>query len=268
VALVGGLTFSTVSEGDASACGLDAGGVAYCWGWNRYGQLGNGTTADSPTPVAVSSGLTFRTISVGASDHTCALTTGGAVYCWGLNDFGQLGGSSTDTCTTPSGASRPCAIRPIAVSGGLLFAAISAGWSNTCGVTTSSAAYCWGSNSYGRLGDGTTTDAISPVPVSGGLSFSAISATQSTCGLTTSGGAYCWGFNKWGQLGNGTTTNSTTPVPVSGGFSFAAISAGGQHSCGLTTSGVAYCWGWNDRGQLGDGTQMTRLVPVKVVGQP
>jgi alpha-tubulin suppressor-like RCC1 family protein len=268
VALVGGLSFTSVSEGDASACGLDAGGVAYCWGWNRYGQLGNGTTADSPTPVAVSGGLTFRTISVGASDHACALTTGDAVYCWGLNDFGQLGGSSTDTCTTPSGASRPCALRPIAVSGGLLFATISAGWSNTCGVTTSSAAYCWGSNTYGRLGNGTTTDASSPVPVSGGLSFSGISATQSTCGLTTSGGAYCWGFNKWGQLGNGTTTNSKTPVPVSGGFSFAAISAGGQHSCGLTTGGVAYCWGWNDRGQLGDGTQTTRLVPVKVVGQP
>jgi alpha-tubulin suppressor-like RCC1 family protein len=268
VALVGGLSFATVSEGDATGCGLDAGGVAYCWGWNRYGQLGNGTSADSPTPVAVSGGLTYSAISVGASDHTCALTTAGAAYCWGLNGSGQLGGSSTDVCTTPLGASIPCSLRPIAVSGGLVFTTISAGWSNTCGITTGGAAYCWGSNAYGRLGNGTTTDAATPVPVSGGLSFSAISATQSTCGLTTSGAAYCWGFNKWGQLGNGTTNNSSIPVPVSGGLTFAGLSSGGQHSCGLTTANVTYCWGFNSRGQLGDGTQTDRWVPVKVVGQP
>ncbi len=257
VALVGGLSFTTISEGDASACGLDANGAAYCWGWNATGQLGNGTTTDSPTPVAVSGGLTFTAISVGASDYACALTVAGIAYCWGGNGGGQLGNGTTAMSSIP-----------VVVSGDLTFTAISAGWSNTCGITTAGAAYCWGSNGFGRLGNGTTTDAATPVPVSGGLTFSAISATQSTCGLTTVGAAYCWGFNKWGQLGNGTTINSSIPVAVSGGLTFTSISAGGQHTCGITTGGVAYCWGWNSRGQLGDGTQTDHWVPVRVVSQP
>ena len=267
-ALTGGLSFTTISEGDATACGLDAGGVAYCWGWNRYGQLGNGMSVDSPTPVAVSGGLTFTAISVGATDHTCALTAAGAAYCWGANGGGELGASSMDTCTSPSGASSPCSLRPIPVSGGLVLVTISAGWANSCGITSSGAGYCWGINTYGQLGNGTTINSSSPVPVSGGLSLAAISASQSPCALTTGGAVYCWGFNKWGQLGNGTTSNSSIPVPVSGGLTFATISAGGQNACGLTTSGVTYCWGFNNSGQVGDGTQTDRWVPVKVVGQP
>ncbi len=258
IALVGGLTFTAVNVFDGSACGLVSGGTAYCWGWNRYGQLGNGTTTDSPTPVAVSGGFTFASLSAGGDDHSCGLTSGGAVFCWGINGSGQLGDGTTTGRSTPT-----------AVLGGLSFTAVSAGsWSQTCGLTAGGAAYCWGANTYGQLGDGTTTNRATPVPVSGGLSFTSISAGGSTCGLVAGGAAYCWGFNRRGQLGNGTTTNSATPVPVSGGLSFAAISVGTQHACGSTTGGVVYCWGWNGRGELGDGTQTDRWVPVKVVGQP
>ncbi|HEY6225026.1 MAG TPA: Ig-like domain-containing protein, partial [Gemmatimonadales bacterium] len=180
VALVGGMTFTAVSDFDGQACGLDATGAAFCWGWNRYGQLGNGTITDSPTPAAVSGGLTFTAISGGASDHACGITSAGVAYCWGDNGKGQLGASSTDTCTLPlNGNPEPCSLKPIAVSGGLVFASISAGWANTCGVTTSGVAYCWGVNSYGQLGNGTTTNSTTPVPVSGGLSFTVISSSQS-----------------------------------------------------------------------------------------
>ena len=268
IALVGGLSFTAVSEGDATGCGLDAGGVAYCWGWNRFGALGNGTSADSPTPVPVTGGHTFTAISVGDNDFVCGLTSSGAVYCWGVNANGQLGATSTDTCTNVMNTPFPCSLRPLAVSGGLVFTSISAGWNNICGITASGAAYCWGSNAYGVLGNGTTTDAATPVPVSGGLTFSSISASQSTCGLTLSGVAYCWGNNNRGQLGNGSTTNSLVPVPVSGGLTFASISTGTHNTCGLTTGGVAYCWGHNNVGQVGDGTQTDRWVPVKVAGQP
>ena len=269
VALVGGLTFTAVSDADGQACGLTAGGAAYCWGWNRYGQLGNGTTTDSPIPTAVSGGLTFTELSAGGDDHACGLTSVGVAYCWGANGSGQLGASSTDTCTIPSGSPTPCSLTPIMVAGGLTFSALSAGtWGYTCGVTTGGAAYCWGSDSYGQLGNGTTTTSPTPVPVSGGLTFTSISAGEHTCGLAAGGVAYCWGFNRHGQLGNGGTTNSAMPVAVSGGLAFAAISAGTQHTCGLTTNGAVYCWGWNDRGQLGDGTQTEHWVPIKVLGQP
>jgi alpha-tubulin suppressor-like RCC1 family protein len=245
VAVASGFTFTAVSDADAQACALTASGAAYCWGWNRYGQLGNGTTTDSPTPVAVSGGHTFAAVSAGGDDHTCGVTTAGVAYCWGLNNSGQLGAPATDTCTLPlSGNPVPCSLRPVAVSGGLSFTAVSAGWDYTCGLTAGGAAYCWGG--------GSTTPAAAP----GGLSFAAISAGGSACGLTSGGAAYCW------------SPGSTTPAAVPGGLSFATISTSGEHTCGLTSGGVAYCWGSNSHGQLGDGTQNPSTVPVKVFGQP
>jgi alpha-tubulin suppressor-like RCC1 family protein len=260
VPVLGGHTFAAVSGGEDHTCALTTSGVAYCWGSNFTGMLGDGTTTDRTTPVLVSGGLTFAAVSAGAF-HTCGVTTSGVAYCWGSNSSGQLGdGTTTFSRTTP-----------VLVLGGLTFAAVSAGEFHSCGVTTSGAAYCWGSNFHGRLGDGTTTSRLSPVPVSGGLTFAALSAGNHSCGVTTSGVAYCWGNNDRGQLGDGSTTNRTSPALVSGGLSFAAVSVGGEsptalmrHSCGVTTNDAAYCWGGNFDGQLGDGTQINRLVPVRV----
>jgi alpha-tubulin suppressor-like RCC1 family protein len=154
----------------------------------------------------------------------------------------------------------------VPVTGGLTFEAVSAGAYHTCGVTSSGSAYCWGSNSFGRLGDGTTTDRTTPVAVSGGLTFDAVSAAGShTCGLTSSGSAYCWGYNYLGELGDGTTTQRTTPVAVSGGLTFEVVSGGRlRHTCGVTSNGSAYCWGYNGYGQLGDGTTSSSYTPVRV----
>ena len=184
--------------------------------------------------------------------HTCGVTTGGAAYCWG-NDGSGLRSSS-----------------PLAVSGGLSFATVSAG-DHTCGVTTAGAAYCWGDNFFAQLGDGTTTTRTSPVAVLGGLTFATVSAGVShTCGVTTAGAAYCWGSNATGQLGDGTTTRHMSPVAVAGGLTFAVVSAGdgGPHTCGVTLDGAAYRRGDNGFGQLGDGTGLDSNVPVRVAGQP
>jgi alpha-tubulin suppressor-like RCC1 family protein len=104
----------------------------------------------------------------------------------------------------------------VAVSGGLTFAAVSAGNEHTCGVTIAGAAYCWGENGYGGLlGNGDTTSSSTPVAVSGGLTFAAVSlGMYHTCGVTTASAAYCWGFNSYGELGNGSTANSRTPARV------------------------------------------------------
>src|SRR5439155_1361606 len=148
----------TLSAGSDHTCGVAGSGAAYCWGTNTYGGLGDGTYGNNRlTPVAVSGGLTFAAVSGGAL-YTCGVTTSGAAYCWGLNNYGQLGNGTTTFSF----------LTPVAVSGGLTFTAVSTSDNHTCGVTTSGAAYCWGWNNSGGLGDGTTgRDRLTPVAVSG-----------------------------------------------------------------------------------------------------
>jgi alpha-tubulin suppressor-like RCC1 family protein len=259
-AVTGGLTFGAVTAGYEYTCGLTREGAAYCWGWNGGGLLGTGSTADIiRVPEAVSGGLTLAAVAAGYFAHTCGLTTGGAAYCWGDNGNGQLGDGSTSY-----------SVVPVAVSGGLTFAAVSAGGGHSCGLTTGGAAYCWGANGVGELGTGSTTSSLVPVPVSGGLRFSALAAGEGySCAITSAGAAYCWGWNDWGQLGDGSTTNRLVPVLVTGGYTFTAVHAGYQHACGVTASGAAYCWGRGQEGQLGNGTTTTSSsVPVRVVDPP
>lgn len=135
--------------------------------------------------------------------------------------------------------------------------AITTGGRHTCALTTSDGVKCWGDNSSGQLGDGTTTQRLTPVKVSGlTSSISAIAAgAWHTCALTTSGGAKCWGGNGEGQVGDGTTTDRSMPVDVSGLTSgVRAIASGLSHTCAVTASGGVKCWGWNRYSQLGDGT--------------
>ena len=201
--------------------------------------------------------LAFTSVSAGDA-HTCGITNEGVAYCWGDNTSGQLGiGMAT-------GLSQPT---PAPVAGGLVFAAVSAGNRHTCGITTAGAAYCWGYNANGQLGDGTTTDRPSPVAVQGGLTFASISAGfVHSCGLTTTGAAYCWGLNAEGYLGDGTIVSRTIPVTVTGGLTFARLDVGYLHTCGVTVGGAAYCWGDNLGGDLGDGTTANRTRPALVQG--
>lgn len=149
----------------------------------------------------------------------------------------------------------------------LAFTALTTGQYHTCGLISTGAAYCWGENSYGKLGDASTSGSQIPVPVYGGFIFTALtSGNYQNCGLTSAGAAYCWGRNDSGELGDGTTNHRVTPVAVQGGLAFATLTAGSAHSCGLTTGHAAYCWGGNNFGQLGDGTQIPRLTPVAVQG--
>jgi len=156
---------------------------------------------------------------------------------------------------------------PVALSGGLTFAAVRVGTFHACGVTTGGAAYCWGEDSGGQLGDGAGPGMSTPVPVAGGLTFAAVSlGNASTCGVTTTGAAYCWGISTLGALGTGTSSGpekcqnsggtdcSTIPVAVTGGLTFRQVEAKAFSACGVTTSGTAYCWGNNSGDQLGLGT--------------
>jgi len=253
VQLATALRFAAVSVGGEFACGLTSAGKAYCWGANESGQLGNGTTTDAATPVAVSGSSTFTSISAGYR-YVCGLTTGGAALCWGENPKGQLGTANTTAVSIPT-----------SVSGGVAFASISAKLNHTCGVSTSGTLFCWGDNSVGQLGDNTVTQRNIPTHVTGSQTYTAVSAGASgTCAVATGGVAYCWGTGVGGFYTNG--TNQLTPVAVAGNHLFSAISLGDDHACGVTAAGVAWCWGANIWGQLGNGLKTSTATPVAVSG--
>ncbi len=148
-----------------------------------------------------------------------------------------------------------------------VWASISAGNAVTCALTPTGAAYCWGANTLGELGDGTTEYRSTPTPVAGAHVFTSLATGRDhVCAVDSAGAAYCWGYNASGQLGDGSTANRTSPTAVSGGLVFLEVAPGMRHSCGVATSGAAYCWGSNAYGQLGDGTTTDRLTPALVAG--
>ncbi len=248
-----------VSAGEGHTCALTTNEGVMCWGDNKSGQLGDGTTTNRSTPVDVV-GLTSSVQAISAgSDHTCALTTQGGVKCWGSNKRGSLGDGSTISSQIP--------VDVVGLSTGAQ--AISARGGHTCVLTTNSGIKCWGINNYGQLGDGTATNRFTPVDVVGLVSgVQAISTGSSdTCAVTNQGGVKCWGGNYAGQLGDGTYTQHLTPFDVVGLASgVQALSAGEKHTCALTTQGGIKCWGANNSGQLGDGTYTQHLTPIDVVG--
>jgi alpha-tubulin suppressor-like RCC1 family protein len=185
-----------------------AGGVQ-CWGDNEWGELGNGSTTNSPVPVGVS-GLSLGVAAIAAGGfHTCALTSpGGGVQCWGDNGEGELGNDSTAESLVPVG-----------VAGWSLgVAAIAAGGFHSCVLAFGGGVQCWGDDMFGQLGNDSTVNSVVPVGVFGLSSgVTAIAAGgEHTCALTWAGGVQCWGLNSNGQLGNDSTASSGVPVRVGG----------------------------------------------------
>lgn len=246
-------------------CGIRSTGLAYCWGNGTEGEMGDGTNnVSNPSPVLVGGGFSDWKKIAGGSVSNCAIRGTGLMYCWGTDSGDALGNGAAGNSFTPSPVSDGGATDWTEITG--------AGWSH-CGLRATGRAYCWGANTQGQLGDGSTSNRDVPVEVSGGhTDWNSISlGAETACGLRGTGNAWCWGFNTYGQLGDGSTTNSSVPVQVSGAYTdWAAIDTNpgslNYNTCGLRNNGSFYCWGGNNAGQVGDGTTTQRTIPTQVLG--
>lgn len=246
-----------VAAGGEHTCARLQSGAVHCWGANSSGQLGNGGTASSNTPVAVS-GLAGPAVAIVTGRvHSCALLQSGAVQCWGDNLQGQLG-NGTNTSQN----------QPVTVSNlGGTAKALAAGREHTCAILNDGSARCWGDNARGQLGDDSRVDRNAPVAVEGlSDALVAIGGGQfQSCALSADGDLHCWGSNNRGQLGDGTLESSRTPVRVIAFPGDAkALAVGTEFSCALDQTGKAFCWGSNRARQLGQGAPGIHTVPILV----
>jgi len=256
-----GVTFVSVSAGGSFTLAIGSDGHTYAWGYNWYGQLGDGSRDDSTTPVQVQTpdGVSFESAAAG-NFHAIALASDGRSYAWGDNSIGQLGNGTDLSADVPV---------PVHSPDGVTFERVAAGQSQSLAIGDDQNTYAWGDNWAGQLGDGSTESSALPVRV---LAPDAITFTDVATGgsyseaIGSDGYVYAWGNNSSGQLGDGTGENSTTPVRVQTptDIEFTELVGGFFHSAAIASNGTTYAWGDNGFGQLGDGTAEVRLAPVLV----
>lgn len=273
------VTYSSLSAGGRSTCGITVDNVLVCWGYNGEGQLGigqapagSGPVFAVPQPAAATGNLTFRQATVDLY-HGCAITLTSLAYCWGVNHDGRLGTNNTQPSNAPVRVVTPLSFRMMSVSR-----------NHSCGLSLSDRIYCWGFAGEGQIGLGFIlsdigVSAVPVVPDSGWVVASdatqrfqaVVSGGQHSCAISSAmlgSKIYCWGYNPFGQLGNGTTGRDSIPIPVAASAAFSGramdvssavagsasamtIAAGYDHTCALDTVGLAWCWGSNALGQLG-----------------
>jgi cysteine-rich repeat protein len=245
-----GSRWLATTTGQYHACALDSSNVVSCWGRADSGQLGKVVANGQLVQVADTD---WAAVSAGAY-HTCAKKLDNTLWCWGQNFSGQLGlGLSAPTESDV----------PAKVADDPTWAVLSVGSGHACATKIDGTLWCWGSNSNGQIGVGTTITAFSPTQVTG-TDFASVSAGAShTCAIHADGSLACWGLNDIGQLGDDTTGQKSVPTAVAGN-DWTVVGAGGTHTCAIKTDGSLWCWGDNSTGQLGDGTTSGHLQPTKV----
>lgn len=231
-----GTGWMQVSAGGATTCGVRTDGSLWCWGLNNYGQAGrprpSPLSRPMPSPARVGSAADWRQVSV-AWSHACGIRGAGELWCWGQNLRGQLGTGTTSTLSAT----------PVRVGSASSWRTVTVGGWRSCAIRTDGTAWCWGENSLGELGIGTTTRQAAPQQVAG-TDWRQLSASWGhTCGVRGEGELWCWGRNRRGEVGDGTRAARSSPVRVGAGASWLAVAAGDGSTCGLDTAGGVRCWG-------------------------
>jgi alpha-tubulin suppressor-like RCC1 family protein len=299
-------TFCKISTGASHTVGIDKNGIVWCWGYGVNGQLGYNSTTSQRTPVSILGVVkTFCQINCGQIS-TLGIDKNGKIWGWGSNIYGQLGNNSVVAVSTPvavqgtlktfcsiaSGNSNtfaidyknnlwgwgygkglglniPDYITPTSIVVDKTFCKITAGDTSSLGIDKNGKIWGWGDNSFGQLGDNSTTNRFSPVSISGvNKTFCNIyTGDNHSVGIDKNGKAWGWGSNSFGRLGDNTTASKSTPVAVAGVTkTFCNISAGLDHSNSIDKNGKIWSWGNNALGQLGDNSITSKNTPISVVG--
>ncbi|MBF0611894.1 MAG: hypothetical protein HQL55_12310 [Magnetococcales bacterium] len=242
----------TVACGSDHSLALKDDGTVWAWGYNNYGQLGNGSTSNNFTPVQVNSLIDVVAIC-GGSYHSLALKEDGTVWAWGYGGVGQLGNGSTSNSSTP-----------VQVSNLIDVVAISCGAYHSLALKEDGTFWAWGYNDYGQLGNGSKSNSSTPIHISSLMVASISGGGNHSLALKEDGTAWAWGYNNYGQLGNGSKSNSSTPVQVNSLTDVVAINGGGSRSLALKEDGTVWAWGYGGSGQLGNGSTSDSSTPVQV----
>ncbi len=267
LSLTVGIDFKAVAAGGGSdvtndpflhSCGLTAAGAMLCWGNNTYHQLGLGPAGPglTATPTDHGDGAVYAKLDA-EGWNSCAITTSGALKCWGDGSFGQLATMFGDTASDS----------PIPVDSGSTYSEVAVGGSplgvHVCGIRTSGDLYCWGANGSGQLGIGASSPGdATPSRLDNGPWQGLSLGGAHSCAIQASGALYCWGGNSAGQLGDGGLVSRSTPIEIDGGTTYQQVALGTLHTCGITESGELRCWGRNDHGQVGNGNLVDATNPV------
>ncbi len=298
--------FKTIAKGSQPdhTVGIQVNGTLWAWGYNAFGQIGDGTIINKSTPTQIGTAANWASVAVGAS-HTIALKTDGTLWAWGNNGNGQLGdgttakktiptqiGTATNWASISAGGDYSLALKtdgtlwawgwngsgqfgdgtitdkntPTQIGTDNNWASLSAGSQHSLAIKTNGTLWAWGNNGNGRLGDGTTTQRNTPIQIGTATNWASISAGQShTLAIQTDGTLWAWGSNAQGKLGNnGPLAGKTTPTQIGTSTNWSSVSAGSGHSFGIQTDGSLWAWGNNGNGRLGDGTTTIRTTPTKI----
>jgi alpha-tubulin suppressor-like RCC1 family protein/subtilase family serine protease len=292
--ITGGIRHTAVIKSD---------GTLWTWGYNAYGQLGDGTTASRTYPAQVGSATDWAEVAAGGY-FTVAIKTDGTLWAWGQNTYGQLGtgstvnrkipvqvGTDTDWASVAAGAYHTMALKtdgtlwawgqntygqlgdgtnanstsPVQIGADADWASVTAGWAHSLSVKAGGTLWAWGRNIYGQIGIGNTVDQNAPVQVGEDEDWAEASAGNfHSLALKTGGTIWAWGSNVFGQLGDGTSLDSSSPVQAGSAANWSSVAAGGDHSLAIKATGTLWAWGKNNNGQLGDGSTFNRAAPVRI----
>ncbi|WP_413577125.1 Ig-like domain-containing protein [Bdellovibrio sp. HCB290] len=255
-------TYSKIANGE-NTCGVTTNGRVKCWGEVDYLGLGDDSGISRWAPSEADVGQKYKTVSMGG--FGCGITTSDQLKCWGKNvdDSGVYWSIGDD-----SKLYRPS---PVMLDRGQEYSKVSVGRNHACAITTDQTLKCWGMNTSGQIGSGTsglTWDKVTPYIVDGSNRYIDVTAgNYHTCAITINNDLKCWGNSGFGQVGVGyTTTAVATPTVISSGTKYISVKAGASHTCALTQGNDMYCWGYNSYAEIGDGTYTMRTAPVAVSG--
>lgn len=263
-------TWSTVAMGDNFTCAVRVEGSLWCWGTAAWGKLGLGEGREQQNePVQVGEATTWRALSLGNA-HGCALRTDDTLWCWGMDEDGQLGRDQTpEERETPEDADPdrpwvPNSNVPVQVGSDADWRSVELGQHHTCAVRTDDSLWCWGSNAHGQVGIGVDTVRIlAPTEVDNGAGWRSVAAAiRHSCGVRVDGTLWCWGFGEEGQLGQGENVSHNSPIQIGEGSDWLMGSPAYAHACGLREGGELWCGGIPERNGMGDGVMY--LTPVQV----